>query len=65
MIVDKGSHSVNVMVLFVSSRNNSRELTMQIGTPQHKVSLVVVLNSMYKPRGQERLVESSVDHQRR
>ena len=38
---------------------------MQIGTPQHKVSLVAVLNSMYKPKGQEGLVESSVEHQRR
>ena len=63
MIVDKGSHSVKG--LFVSSRNNSAELTMKIGTPQHKVLLVVVLNSMYKLKGQEGLVKSSVDHRRR
>ena len=36
---------------------------MQIGTPQHKVVSVVVLNSTYKLKGQEGLVESSVDHQ--
>ena len=65
MIVDKGSHSVKGMVLFVSSKNNSRELTMQIGTPQHKILLMAVLDSVYKPKGQEGLVESCVDHQRR
>ena len=63
MIVDKGSHSVKG--LFVSSRNNSRELTMQIGTPQHKVLFMAVLNSVYKPKGQDGLVESSIDHERR
>ena len=65
MIFDKGSHSVKGMALFVSSRNNSRELTMKIGTPQHRVLLMAVLDSVYNPKRQEGLVESSFDHQRR
>ena len=36
---------------------------MQIGTPQHKVLLIAILNSMYESKGQEGLVESSFDHQ--
>ena len=65
MIVDKGSHSVKGMALFVSSRNNSRRIhhadrnsTVQglvDGCPQFHV----------QTKGQEGLVESSVDHQRR
>ena len=62
--VDKGNHSAKGIVLLASPRNNSRETHHADRISITQGSLTAVLKIMYKPKGQEGLVESPVDQRR-
>ena len=49
------------MLLFLSSRNDSRHTPYRYAL--HSTGIVYVLDFMYKPKGQEGLVESHLGHQ--